>query len=76
MYFLKSTQQKYNKRQSLKEETIKALKIKQYAQLYNWGKKCKCLKAMRFHFLSKLTKIKETESSANIGIKRDILICH
>lgn len=38
MYFLKSTQQKYNKRQSLKEETIKALKIKQYAQLYNWEK--------------------------------------
>lgn len=44
--------------------------MKQYAQLYYQARKCKCLKAMRFHFLSKLTKIKEITNSADVGIKK------
>lgn len=44
--------------------------MKQYAQLYDQARKCKCLKAMRFHFLSKLTKIKEITNSADVDIKK------
>lgn len=56
MYFLKSTQQKYNKRQSLKEETKKGNKNKTICSTLQLGKKMQMFKSNEIPFFVQINK--------------------